>query len=52
MQDLKIEVTGLSQLNRGLRTIDKDAPKQLRLTLNEVGDRFVGWVKPTVPSVR
>jgi hypothetical protein len=49
--DAKIEVTGLAALNRGLRAIDKDAPKELRLALNEAADLFADRIRPEVPSL-
>lgn len=49
--DGKIQVGGLAALNRGLKAIDKEAPKQLRLTFNEAASRLVDKAKPSVPSV-
>jgi hypothetical protein len=48
---LKVEVGGLSQLSRGLRRIDSDAPKELRLALNSVAQLLVDKARPKVPSV-
>lgn len=47
----RVSVGGLAALNRGLRAIDKDAPKALRLALNEAAALLVDRAKPTVPSV-
>lgn len=51
MNDLKIGVRGLADLNRSLRAVDAQAPKALRLALNEVADLLVVEVRPEVPSV-
>jgi hypothetical protein len=47
----KIEVGGLAALNRGLRAIDSEAPKQLRLTFNEAAETLVERTRPEIPSV-
>lgn len=47
----KIEVGGLAALNRGLRQIDKEAPKRLRLAFNDSANLLVDEARPTVPSV-
>lgn len=49
--DAKIEVEGLAALNRGLRAVDKDAPKELRLALNEGANLFADRIRPEVPTV-
>lgn len=49
--DLKVSVGGLSALSRGLKKIDKDAPKQLRLCFNTAADLLVDRAEPSVPSV-
>lgn len=49
MDDLKIGVSGLSDMSRALRRIDTEAPKGLRLALNRVADFFVGRVQPLIP---
>lgn len=51
MTDLKVEVGGLAKLNRALRGIDKEAPKQLRLVFNSAADLLVDEAGPTIPSV-
>lgn len=48
--ETKIEVGGLADLNRGLRAIDKDAPKQLRLALNSAANLLVDRTRPTIPQ--
>jgi hypothetical protein len=48
--ETKIEVGGLADLNRGLRAIDKDAPKQLRLALNSAADLLVDRTRSTIPQ--
>ncbi|MEV6306484.1 HK97 gp10 family phage protein [Actinoplanes sp. NPDC051861] len=49
--ETRIAVGGLAQLNRGLRAIDNDAPKQLRLALNDAATLLVERARPKVPSV-
>ncbi len=49
--EAKIEVEGLAELNRGLKAIDKDAPKELRLALNSAAQLLVDHVRPKIPSV-
>jgi hypothetical protein len=49
VDELKIEVGGLAALSRGLRQVSADAPKELRIALNDVSDVFVSHVKPEVP---
>jgi hypothetical protein len=48
---LKVEVGGLAQLSKGLRGIDADGPKELRLALNSAAQLLVDTAKPKVPSV-
>ena len=50
MTDLKVEVGGLTQLNRALRGIDKEAPKQLRLVFNSAADLLVDRTQSKIPS--
>lgn len=49
--EAKIEVEGLAALNRGLRRIDSEAPKGLRLALNSAAETLVSHVRPKIPSV-
>lgn len=49
--ETKIQVEGLAQLNRGLRRIDSDAPKELRLALNSAADLLVDRARPKIPSL-
>lgn len=51
MEELKVSVTGLAALNKGLRAIDSQAPKELRLALNEVAQLLVDATRPKIPSV-
>jgi hypothetical protein len=48
--DLKVEVGGLAALSRGLKAVDSNAPKELRLALNSAADLLVDETKPTIPS--
>lgn len=49
--EAKIEVGGLAKLSRGLRAVDADAPKELRIALNSAAQLLVDEAKPEVPSV-
>jgi hypothetical protein len=49
--DAKIQVEGLARLNRGLRRLDSEAPKQLRLAHNEAADTLIEHTRPEIPSV-
>lgn len=48
--DAKVEVVGLAQLSRGLRKLDTEAPKQLRIALNGAATLLVSRTRPKVPS--
>lgn len=47
--DAKISVEGLAEFNRGLRKISADAPKGLRLALNEAATLLVDRTRPLIP---
>lgn len=49
--DAKIEVGGLAQLSRGLKAIDADAPKELRIALNSAAELLVEHARPTIPAL-
>jgi len=46
----RIAVGGLGALNRGLRAVDGEAPKQLRLALNDAAQLLIDEARPEVPS--
>jgi hypothetical protein len=48
--DQRIAVTGLAELNRNLRRVDAEAPKQLRIALNGAADLLVEKTRPEIPS--
>ena len=48
--ELKIGITGLAELNRGLRAIDANAPKELRLRLNAAANIVVDATRPKIPE--
>lgn len=48
--EAKIEVGGLAALSRGLRAIDDQAPKELRLRLNAAANILVDATRPKIPS--
>lgn len=50
MSQLKLQVAGIGDLRKGLRGIDKDLPKGVRLALNQVADVVVTAAKPGIPS--
>jgi bacteriophage HK97-gp10 putative tail-component len=47
--DARIQVTGLRDLQKGLRQIDRDLPKELRKGLNEVAEVVITAARPLVP---
>jgi hypothetical protein len=49
VQDVKIGVTGLAEFNRGLRKLDSEAPKGLRVALNGVADLLIDSTRPKIP---
>lgn len=46
----RIAIGGLAQLSRGLRAIDNDSPKQLRLAFNDAANLLITRARPTVPA--
>jgi hypothetical protein len=46
---MRIAVGGLAQLSRALKTVDSEAPKRLRLGLNEAAQLLVDNVRPKIP---
>jgi hypothetical protein len=50
VDELKISITGLAALQKGLRGIDAAAPKQLRLALNDGAQLLVDVTKPKIPQ--
>ena len=49
MTELRVAVTGLAEFNKGLRQLDKEAPKGLRLALNEAAELLVSETRSLVP---
>lgn len=47
--DVKVGIEGLAEFNRGLRKLDKDAPKGLRLALNDAADLLIKRTRPEIP---
>ena len=45
-----IQVTGLKEFRRGLKTIDRELPKALRVALNDVVQLVVDDARPRVPK--
>jgi hypothetical protein len=48
---LKIEIGGLTKLSRALRAVDKEAPKQLRLTFNDSAALLIDRTRPKIPAI-
>lgn len=44
-----IKIAGLAELNRALRSISNEAPKQLRLAGNEAAQIVVDWAAARIP---
>jgi len=51
VEELKVSVTGLAALNKGLRAVDAGAPKELRLALNAAAQLLVDETRPEIPAV-
>jgi hypothetical protein len=47
--DAKIGIQGLSEFNRGLRRLDTEAPKGLRVALNGVTGILIDATRPKIP---
>lgn len=45
----KVGVQGLAEFNRSLRRVSADAPKGLRVALNEAADHLITKAKPQIP---
>lgn len=50
VDDMKVRVENLAQISRALRRVDSEAPKQLRITLNETSDLLISKVRPEIPA--
>lgn len=47
----KIQITGLREFQRALKTMDAGLPKQLRLALNEASREVIDYAQPRFPRV-
>jgi hypothetical protein len=47
--EAKVSIEGLAEFNRGLRKLDKDAPKALRIALNSAADLLIEKTTPLIP---
>lgn len=47
--EAKISIEGLAEFNRGLRKLDAEAPKGLRIALNEAANLLVDRTRPQIP---
>jgi hypothetical protein len=48
--DVKIGIDGLAEFNRGLRKLDKEAPKGLKVALNVAADLLISHTRMVVPK--
>lgn len=48
-ETVRIDIAGLRDFQRGLKTIDAELPKALRKVLNTVADDVIGLARPHVP---
>lgn len=48
----EVEITGLKELKKQLKQVDKDAPKELRKAANQAADLVAGEAKTRVPHRR
>lgn len=51
MSKTVLAVAGLKEMRRGLKGLDKDLPKGVRLMLNQVAQVVVDGARPLIPSV-
>lgn len=51
MSDDIIRIQGIVEFQKQLRHIDKDLPKQIRVTLNEATTLVIDWARPRMPSI-
>lgn len=48
--ETKLGIKGLAEFNRGLRKLDNEAPKKLRVALNSGSDLLIDKTRPKIPS--
>jgi hypothetical protein len=46
---MRIEVTGLREFQKQLRSMDANLPKQLRVALNQAADEVIGYAEARFP---
>lgn len=51
MANFKIEVEGITQLSRGLKQLDAELPKHLRIRLKAIAERVATQVRERVPHI-
>lgn len=49
--ETSIRVGGLAQLSRALKAVDNEAPKRLRIGLNQAAELLIQHTRPKVPTV-
>lgn len=47
--EAKVSIDGLAEFNRGLRKLDSEAPKGLRIALNSAADVLIARTQPLIP---
>jgi hypothetical protein len=50
VSSMALKVAGLKDFRSGLKGMDRDLPKGVRLALNEVADVLIAAVRPKIPS--
>lgn len=45
----KVSIKGLAEFSRGLKKLDSEAPKQLRIGLNAAADLLIDKTRPQIP---
>jgi hypothetical protein len=51
MDDVKLRVTGLKEVQGAFRQVDLDLPKELRLHLKDIADHVVGIAQQRMPHI-
>lgn len=51
MSGEQIRIDGLKEFQKALRDIDRDLPKQVRVTLNRATEVVIHWAEPKIPRL-
>jgi len=49
MSEVALKVAGLKEFRKGLRGLDRDLPKGVRVALNQVADVLIDAARPKIP---